>query len=180
MDETRKARRPVAAWGILPACAALFVLGSKHFLPAIVASHFDAAGRANGFMGRDAYVSLMLILSVVVPVVIALIALRAFKQPATRIHLPHPEYWLAPQRREETLDYLSRQVVRFSSMLTLFLCYVQVLVIVANETSPPRLPMHGVAAGLTVYLGSVFVWLVMFGRHFRLPARADAPRGKQR
>ena len=88
MDETRKARRPVAAWGILPACAALFVLGSKHFLPAIVASHFDAAGRANGFMGRDAYVSLMLILSVVVPVVIALIALRAFKQPATRIHLP--------------------------------------------------------------------------------------------
>jgi len=145
----------------------LFELGGARWLPPIVAAHFDAAGHANGFMPRTAYVGLMLVVGVLAPLFITVVPLRAMRRPGARINLPDPSYWLAPERRDATLNHLSRQVVRFASMLTLFLGYVQTLVVVANRATPPRLPMHGLVAGLLVFLVSVFVWLLAFARHFR-------------
>lgn len=148
----------------------LFELASARWLPPIVASHFDAAGRANGFMPRTAYIGLMLVVGVLAPLFITVVPLRAMRRPNARINLPDPSYWLAPERRDATLDQLSRQVVRFASMLTLFLGYVQTLVVVANRSVPPTLPMHFLIAGLLIYLGSILVWLLAFARHFRRPS----------
>ncbi len=154
----------------LLACAVLFVLASARWLPPVVASHFDAAGRADGFMPRTAYLGIMLVVGVLAPLFVAVVPLRALRRPDARIHLPDLPYWLAAERREATLEYLERQVVRFASMMAVFLGYVQWLVVVANRTTPPRLPMHALAVGLFVYLLSALVWLLAFARHFRKPS----------
>ena len=168
-------------WSMAPflallACAALFVLASTRYLPPVVASHFGAAGQANGFMPRSAYVLVMLVVSVLAPLFITVVPLRAFRRPDVRINLPNSQYWLAAERCEATLDYLSRQVVRFASMLTLFLCYVQWLVVVANRVVPPKLPMQLLVVGLVVYLASTLIWLVAFRRHFRKASREGVER----
>lgn len=158
----------------LLACAAALALASTRYLPAVVASHFGGAGQADGFMPRAVYVVVMLLVSVVAPLLVAVIPLRAFRRPDARINLPDPHYWLAAVRREATIDYLSRQALRFASMLVVFLCYVQVIVVVANRARPPQLPGHWLGAGLLVYLASNLAWLIGFGRHFRRASR-DTP-----
>ena len=171
MTGSRSEGFTMAPFLALLACAAMLALASARYLPALVASHFGADGQADGFMPRAAYVGVMLVVSVLVPLLVAVIPLRAFREGDSRIHLPDPQYWLADVRREATLDYLSRQALRFAAMLTGLLCYVQVLVVVANRAVPPQLPGHWLGAGLLVYLASNLAWLIAFGRHFRRASR---------
>lgn len=159
-------------WSIVPflvlvACAALFVLGTSQSLPNVVASHFDSSGNANGFMPRSVYVWFMLVIVALVPLVLALVPLRAFRNPNTRINLPNREHWLAPERRTETIETLSQQAVRFSTMLLAFLCYAHWLVIQANKTAPPNLSSRWFIGGLVVFLVATLFWAVSFIGRFR-------------
>jgi uncharacterized membrane protein len=151
---------------LLVACAALFVLGTSQSLPDIVAAHFGASGRANGFMPRVAYVWLMLGIVALVPLLLALIPIQAIRNPDARINLPNREYWLAPERRAATIEYLSRQAVRFSTMLLAFLCYAHWLVVRANDAASPDLPSHWFIGGLVVFLVATLVWVVSLIGHF--------------
>jgi len=152
---------------VLLAVAAVFIGASSRGLPAVVASHFDASGAANGFMPRGAYLLLMLAIGVGVPLVVVVGSGRALDSPRARINLPHRDHWLAPGRREETLAFIRRQMARFGIMLVVFLCYAHWLVVRANRASPPRLPSAWFMAGLGLFLAGVLVWSLVFLRRFR-------------
>lgn len=161
----------IAPFLVLVTCAALFVWATSQSLPAIVASHFDSIGNANGFMPRSAYVWFMLVIVALVPLILALMPLRAFHDPNARINLPNREYWLALERRAETIDYLSRQALRFSTMLLAFLCYAHWLVVQANKVAPPNLSSRWFVGGLVVFLAATLVWAVSFIGRFRNVSR---------
>lgn len=162
-------------WSMVPflalvACAALFVWVTGRALPDVVASHFGASGQANGFMPRGIYVSLMLAIVAFVPLVLVVVPLQAFRNPDARINLPNREYWLAPERRAETIETLSRQSARFSTLLLIFLCYAHWLVIQANKTVPPILSSFWFVGGLVVFLIATLVWAVsLIGRFRNIP-----------
>jgi uncharacterized membrane protein len=61
---------------ILLVSAAVFIVATSGQLPSLVASHFDAAGRPNGFMSRGGYVRFMLCFAVGLPLVVVFV-LRA-------------------------------------------------------------------------------------------------------
>lgn len=146
---------PFLAW---VACAELFILVTSLALPDVVASHFGASGKANGFMPRVIYMWLMLAIVAFIPLVLVVVPLQAFRNPNARINLPNSEYWLAPERRAETIETLSRQSVRFSTLLLAFLCYAHWLVIQANKTAPPGLSSRWFFGGLAVFLVATLVW----------------------
>jgi hypothetical protein len=148
------------------ALAALFVWVSSRALPEVVASHFGVSGRANGFMSREAYVGLMLPTVVLVPLLLVALPTWAFRSPNARINLPHRDYWLAPQRRAQTVAILSTQSVRFAAMMLVFLCYVHWLVIKANQITPPTLAARWLVAGLAVFLLATLVWVISLIRRF--------------
>lgn len=149
---------------------ALFVVVTSLALPTVVASHFGASGNANGFMPRAGYVVFMLVMVIGVPGFLAVVPLRAFHNPQARINLPHRAYWLAPERRVETIAVLSSQARRFSLMLLVFLCYVHWLVVQANKMVPPTLSSLAMMAGLVVFLVGTLVWVVLLiGRFRRVP-----------
>lgn len=152
---------------ILTTCATAFVWATGHTLPSVVASHFDIGGHANNFMPRDAYVWIMLALVVAMPLVIAVIPHWALRNPGVRINIPNRGYWLAPERRAATIDYLARQLVRFSIVLLAFLCYVHWLVIQANQAVPPQLSAPYFIAGLVLFLVAILAWLIALIGHFR-------------
>lgn len=155
---------------ILVAIAAAFVWLTGRFLPDTVASHFNAAGAANSFMPRSIYVSFMLVIIVALPLALVFLPSLALSSPRARINLPNREYWLAPERRAETVGFLRRHSARFGSMLVMFLCYVHWLVVRANALAPPDLSSSWFIGGLVVFVASMIAWTAaLFGRFRSIP-----------
>ena len=103
---------------VLGGCAA-FVWITSAALPPVVASHFAASGRANGFAPHEIYVRFMLGMIVVVPGLSVIIPRLGINRPNARINLPNGAYWLAPARRQDTIDYLCGHMAVFGMMLAL-------------------------------------------------------------
>lgn len=156
-----------AVFLFLLACAAVFVWVTSLALPEVTASHFAGSGAANGFMPRAYYVRYMLGVVVVLPLVLVFVPSLSLSNPNAGIRLPHKEYWLAPQRRLETIGFLRQHMARFGSMLVLFLCYIHWLVVRANTAVPPRLPAAWAMGGIVVFVLGALVWSGVLLRRFR-------------
>jgi len=155
---------------LLVAFAAAFVWMTSDSLPAAVASHFGASGVADGFMPRDGYVRFMLAFVVGLPLFIVGLTTITLGSPRARINVPHREYWLAPERREETVAFLRLHTVRFGAMLLVFLCFVHWLVVRANQSQPVQLENRWFIGGLVLFIISALVWTkALFDRFRRLP-----------
>ncbi|HUN93614.1 MAG TPA: DUF1648 domain-containing protein [Burkholderiaceae bacterium] len=153
------------------ACAA-FVVATSSSLPALVASHFDAAGHANGFMPRTPYMGVMVALVVVVGLVIAIVPAMALRRPDARIHLPHRDYWLAPERRDATIATLTAMMRRFAYVPLAFLVYAHWLVVRANGVSPPLLDARAIRAGIFLFVIATLLFVIVMIARFRsVPAR---------
>ena len=147
--------------------AGVFVWLSSRSLPEVVASHFDAAGRVNGYMRRGPYIAILMLITLVVPLFLVIVTNRALSAPNARISLPNRDYWLAPERRAETVRYIAGQTTTLAAIIVLFLCYVQWLVVRANAVTPPALAAGAMSAGLAVFLACTAFWSVRLVRRFR-------------
>jgi uncharacterized membrane protein len=145
----------------------VFIWLTSQSLPPLVAAHFDSAGHVNSYMPRGRYIALLLGIAAVVPLFLVIGLGRAFSKPGLRINLPNRDYWLAPERREETLRFLARQTSVFAWLVVLFLCYVQWLVVRANALTPPSLDSPAFVRGLLLFLACTFSWLVRLIIRFR-------------
>ncbi len=107
-------------------------------IPELLGSHFSRGGFVNGWQTKAAFFATelaMIILATVVSFGIPRIIAAA---PVAFINLPHKEYWLAPERREDTLAYIRVWSVWFGCGLLAFLLFVMELVFRANLHSPPQ------------------------------------------
>jgi uncharacterized membrane protein len=156
-----------ALFVVVVGCAATFILLTCQQLPAIVAAHFDGSGAADGFMPFRTYVGLMLALLVGLPTLTLLLIHRVLRSPNARINIPNREYWLAPERRAETVHQLKSGLLCFYTFLLVFLCYLHWLLVLANGREPPALPSSWFIGGLVIFLAVVFVWLSVFLARFR-------------
>ena len=153
---------------ILAAAAAVFVWTTGGLLPETVASHFGASGDPNGFMTRTFYIGIMLVVIVGVPLLLVAVTGMALSNPNARINLPNGDYWLAPERRGNTVEFLRLHAARFASMLVVFLCYVHWLVVRANDVHPPRLDARWLIGGLVVFTAGLVLWVTLLFNRFRI------------
>jgi hypothetical protein len=149
------------------ACAVAFVWFTSLRLPGVVASHFGSAGIANGFMPHGYYVCFMLSFVVGLPVLLVFLPWLAMANPKARMRLPRGDYWLAPERRAETVAFLRNRALWFGAMLVVFLCYAHWLVVLANEVNPARLSGSWFIGGLIALGAAMLVWLTSLLGHFR-------------
>jgi hypothetical protein len=149
--------------------SAIFIFASSRALPERVASHFAAGGQANGWMPRESYVAFMLAIAVVVPVL--LVALLAWLPRALPglVNLPNRAYWLAAERRDETLASLSSFAWAFGAMLAALLAGVHWTVVAANERVPPHLSETALIALLLAFAVALGAWLACWWLRFRRP-----------
>jgi hypothetical protein len=136
-------------------------------LPARIASHFGADGLANGFMGREAYLGFTIGLVVLVPALIALLVALAARHFPQFLNLPNRDYWLAPQRREETLAYLATHAAWFAALLSAFALGIHLLVVRANRAVPARLETGPFLALMLIFAIVIVVWAGALARRFR-------------
>lgn len=155
---------------IFVACAVAFVWLTSRSLPPIVASHFGATGVANGFMPRDAYVWFVSGIVVLLPLIIVYVPNRVLTRSSAVLNLPNRDYWLAPERRAETVAFLCRFSTRFGYVLVGFLAYVHWLVVRANAVTPPGLNARWFVVGLVAFVGLALVSVLGLLRRFgRVP-----------
>jgi uncharacterized membrane protein len=137
--------------------------------PALMASHFDVSGVPNGFAPKDAFFGFQL--AIILLIAGLAVGLRAIlvRVPMGLINLPNREYWLAPQRRAETVERVASFTdVLFTGTLALMLSVFE-LAVAANLRKPPVLDSNLIWLLLAAYLVFTFGGIVWLFRAFRLP-----------
>ena len=152
---------------VVLAVAAAFILLSGQSLPPVVASHFAAGGNADGFMPRNAYLGLMLLITVGIPFLQALGHNLIRLVPPRLVSLPNRDYWLSSERSAETFSFLRNHGIYFSALTAVFLCFIHWRVVQANQTQPPHFSPSWFVAGLVLFLLAVAVWVGVIFLHFR-------------
>ncbi len=135
--------------------------------PDRVATHFDAAGRPDGWMPRTEGALVMGGFQLGVPLFLVVIAVLINRLPPSMVNMPHREFWLHPDRRESTIAYLRHWMTWMAVLVSLFLMGMSHLTFVANRSSD-GLNMVAVWVLLAVFLGGVLYMVVNMHRQFRV------------
>jgi uncharacterized membrane protein len=165
------ARLPKLVFGVMVIYAAIHFFSYYSQLPAVVASHFDVHGAANGWQTKEAFfvvfAGVTILAAILVFVLPALIAIV----PRQFVNLPNKDYWLSPERVATSHQFLSTWFAWYG-------CAVYGVIFVAFdyavksnlglEARPdPALLWYGLGAFGAFTLG----WIVRLGLRFaRVPA----------
>ena len=101
------ARLPRVLFLLTAVCTSIYFSYYYPLLPKVVASHFDVHGIANGWQTKQGFfevlagtTALSAFLIFGIPTMIGII-------PDQFINLPNKDYWLAPEQRAASLEFLS-------------------------------------------------------------------------
>lgn len=136
-------------------------------LPERMASHFDGAGRANGWSSKAFFFGVQAFVLLLVTVCFAILPQRIQKLPPDKINLPNKSYWLAPERREATMASVVSAITWFGCAVLVFLIAVTWLVLRVNlgfERGLPTAPMGGLLAGLIACVILLIARMTYIGR----------------
>jgi hypothetical protein len=169
----RGLRFPLIMLALCCAGFVAYVLLTAHQLPPRVASHFDGRGVPDGWMTRSAHIVWMLGFGVGVPAFIVFLVsiLRLFG--GLGLNIPRREYWLAPERREATFDFVLIRAVWLAFALVVFSAGLHGIIIAANARQPVFLPneQSWLIGGLMIVV--TVAWLISLLIHFLRRANAS-------
>lgn len=163
------ARLPCLAFAALLAGAAAFLLLTVDALPEVVATHFDGAGRPNGWMTRGGYLAFSLAIDVGLPLLVAAAVGLAPRRWPHRVNVPNREHWLAPERRAATLDFLGAHACRLGGVMALFGAAIHWLILDANARAAPALAGDKLAWTLGAFVAALALWGLALYRRLGKP-----------
>jgi uncharacterized membrane protein len=150
----------------------LVVLGAGQFayyaprIPEVLGSHFARGGFVNGWQTKAAFFSTELAMIVLATVVSFGIPRIIAAVPVSLINLPHKEYWLASERREDTLAYIRLWSAWFGCGLLAFMLFAMELVFRANLHSPPQFDNAAFAPALLAFVAFDTLLVIRLIVHF--------------
>ena len=137
-------------------------------LPAVMASHFDGAGRANGFQSRDAFFVLFGAVGGGTVALLLVMPWLSQRLPPSLLNVPNREYWLVPERLAQVQDKLGKFMAWTAVGTVGLLIVVLELVLRANLGRGPLAsgPLWLIIGAYMIGTTLSIVWLV---RAFRVP-----------
>src|SRR5262245_61072127 len=138
-------------------------------VPEVMASHFGADGRPNGWSTRTTFFGLYAG-GAAIAALISLGAPWLLRVAPRWVNLPHKSYWLAPERRSRTESFFAAGFAWFGCAMLALLLAVMELALRANLGASRRLDpamVWLVLAGFALFLA---VWLTVFLSRFYRPA----------
>ena len=161
---------PKAIYGLMAAAGLLYFSFLYPQLPERMASHFNASGAATAWMPKSGFFTVFLVVIVAASVPVFLVPKSMAKLPNNKINLSNKEYWLAPERRAETIEYLGMQLGWFGcAVLALLFCSLY------NAVAANLRPDHNFDSGsfyiaLGAFSAFLIFWLIRLLSHFsRVP-----------
>ncbi|MFO1042560.1 MAG: CehA/McbA family metallohydrolase [Planctomycetaceae bacterium] len=138
-------------------------------LPEKVATHFDITGLPDGWMSRTLHLIFIGLFGIGFPLLIIGICWSVRYVSPVTINIPHRDYWLAEERRLESVDFVFRHSIWLGCLGIAFITGLHWAVVLANRQQPPHLstPMIlGIAGG---FIAGVTVWIIFLYRRFPAP-----------
>lgn len=164
---TMKVRSVVGIWFVSLGIFLGVVWGTANQLPMRVATHFDGAGRPNGWMSHDAHLTFMTCFGVLMALFIAasMWSIRFF--PARSLNVPNASYWRSLEHFPEACAILLNRGIVMSAATLVWLAGLGWSVVVANRTQPAYFNPWLFLPMTAVYLGFLVVWSIGMIRRFR-------------
>jgi uncharacterized membrane protein len=172
-------RIPRIVYGFLLAIGVLDCMRRYPLLPARMASRFGPHGEVTDWQSKEQFFMTMVVVVGVSFVAGFIVPLLIGVLPANMVNLPHKEYWLAAERREETMRYLSMKMEWFACAVLFLLLFVTSEAINANVPSHGQFDSGATFAALFGFVAFIGIWTMLLRRHFnRIPEPASP--GKQK
>jgi uncharacterized membrane protein len=148
--------------------AALCVGQALHYAPLLperMASHFGPSGTPNGWMLRDTFIKLYIGMVGFMMLTFLFASRKMRGLETSSINLPNKEHWMAPERRRETLDFISGYFLLFGAATLLLLLDVFRQVFRYNLFLSHSLEHPGTS--LAVYVAFSLAWIAGLQLRFR-------------
>jgi uncharacterized membrane protein len=147
--------------------AVLQIIYYYPLLPQTVASHFDISGNPNGCSSKRQLIGIYGVI-----ILVMLFSFRVlpsfFKNiPVSFINLPNKDYWLAPERKEETFRVIVEKMLSLGNATTFFLLITFQLAFEANLNITRHFSSVTMLMLLGGYILFAVVWSVRFIARFR-------------
>jgi uncharacterized membrane protein len=153
----------------LTAFAIVFVVYTGSYLPETVATHFGIDGEANGWMTRGGYLLFMLSFMLGVSSFVSLVVGTLPRKFPQWTNVPNRQYWLAAERRDESLNFLSAHGKRLGCLILMMMIGMHYTVLIANHLRPPTLPASTFSSIIIGFALALVWWIVRLYRRFAKP-----------
>lgn len=136
-------------------------------LPELVPSRFDANGHAVQTMSKPAYFAIMGLVHASLVIGFPLFAILSYRLPDALINLPKKEFWLADERRKESLSYMNQILLQIGMWTMLFMGALfhlscQVAIKARNKISPD---FYWLLAAFLIITIAYVIWInIRFGK----------------
>jgi uncharacterized membrane protein len=163
--------KPVHAWMVIVLLHASQTIYYYPRLTEVVAQHFGGDGRANGWASRDAFFILSWVMLLGLSAIFMLMPRTLRRIPVSMINLPHKDYWLAPERKDESLGFIEREMEWMGVLTIAFLVSVLHLAIRANLNPAHHLENVVFVTLLAGFLVATSGWIILLYRRFPDPTK---------
>lgn len=177
IDSHTNSRRTFRRWLLFLCCLHVMVsLLQQVFywrhLPERVATHFGPGGEPNDWMDRTSAVLVLGGFQLFFPLLLVGVVRLLRWIPNGLINIPHREYWLAPERRESSLEWLEFPMAGIAGLVAVLMAVLSHLTFRANSGAG-KLEEFPFFVCLAIHLGGT-AWLVIcILRHFgRVPQQS--------
>lgn len=151
--------------GVLAAAlAVIFSLGPE--LPEKVATHFNFAGRPDGWMTRGQAVWSFAAFAVGISAFVPALSFVIRFLPSGSLNVPRKDYWRSPENYPTACAYLLQWSFGIAALSAIFVLGCFLLLVRANQISPPALNSAAMWSLAGIYLSSLAIWIVRLMRYF--------------
>jgi len=158
---------PKRLYWLLLAAAAVQAAYFFPQLPLEVASRFGSDGEVLQTMSKSGF---MLMHLGIIAVVAALFGgIPVEEVPPSLVHLPHKDYWLNSENREESLRVLQNELMVICNASMLLLIAIFHWVLQANLLEQPHLDPRFIWLPLGLYMAYTLFWTIRLVRRFSTP-----------
>jgi len=153
-------------------CLLLLVAAAVHALyyypklPAVMASHFGLGGDPDAWLAKESFFKIYAITFGGLSLFLLAMSLGVSVMPAGLLRMPSKDYWLAPQRRGESLSYVSQSTLWISNATMMLLIATADGAFRANLAPRVRMP-----ADFWVWVAAYLLFVVAVGVRLHLRFR---------
>jgi len=136
-------------------------------MPSRMAAHFAADGHPNGWQPRKCFFLLVVLITGSSAVVAFFAPWQIASKSNDRINLPNKQFWLAPERREQTMRSIAAMMGWFGCGLLFVLISATYLALRANLAVDQRFNSEAMLTVLGLFLTGLVFLIVGFVRRFQ-------------
>ncbi len=139
---------------------------SAAWLPERVATHFNWAGEADGWMSRSKHLMAFGAFGVLFSAFFIGIFYSIRFLPPSLLNVSNPEYWRSPEHYPEACRFMFQQSFFVATIASVFVTGLNLLVVRANLPKEPSMELTPTLILGGVFLASMLIWVIRLIRFF--------------